>query len=493
MLTASLYLSKGYAQENQRYLAITLVNEGDQYKGLAEIKMAHDLGFNAVLLTVQWGSVHGQLAGVLLQENGTGYNLWQQYDDQIELAVSLGMKVGLNINVATGDSISQGESGSYGVTTGDGWPREERVLCVGMDDTEAVYQKYGGPMRPPGLHVQHVMTSLAAVSTKNRIETFTTEVIERYKYLQDTGNLLYVDLVWTRAQEGEFDFGTSKWDNGKPMNLETLNSFTDYSPPIVEDYQKWLTTEYGNEIALLNQRWKANYTQFDEVQPKRPKSGAIFSGPDGNHWYRYRTHLLKETNAVFKQTVARTDSTIRVISQHGSVYDRISFFRNTFSFDEIAANLDGIKINDALAYDHRFALDLIRSNLPNKFYVNEAEYAGPEVGIAPLIQLAEESFDHGANVVTFFAMDSTAFLANATALKDLANRYLAGEITKPEPKNTDYFQLSSMVNTNANSGGCYTTNRESYNEDCDAYRIWMNAYQKAGNKPVNIFIKSDLQ
>ncbi len=492
-LLGLLSIGSSQAQNSQRYLAISLVNEGDQYQGLADIQVARDLGFNAVLLTVQWGAIHGQLAGVLRRENGADYNLWLQYDDQIELAVSLGMKVGLNINVATGDSVSHGESGPYGVTTGDGWPNEERVLCVGLDGTEAVYQKYGGPMRPPGLHVQHVMTSLAAASTQARIENFTKQVIERYKYLQKADKLLYVDLVWTRAQEGEFDFGTSKWDYEKPMNLETFNSFTDYSRPIVEDYQKWLATAYGSDIALLNKKWGTKFEQFEDIQPKRPKSGAIFSGPDGNDWYRYRTNLLKETNALFKRAVAQEDSTIRVISQHGSVYDRISFFRNTFSFDEIAADLDGIKINDALAYDHRFALDLIRSNLPNKFYVNEAEYAGPEVGIAPLIQLAKESFDHGANVVTFFKMDSVAFVANASALKKLAKRCLADQVTKPNPQNTDTFTLSSMVNTNANSGGCYTTNRDNYNQDCDAYRIWMNAYKKAGNKSVNIFIENDLK
>jgi len=486
-------LTQSYAQKNQRYLALTLVNEGDQYKGLADIKKAQEVGLNAVLLTVQRGSIHGQLAGVLRQENGADYNLWQQYDDQINLAVSLGMRVGLNINVATGDSVSHGESGPYGVTTGDGWSPEERVLCVGLDGTEAVYQKYGGLMRPPALHVQHVMTSLAAASTKARIKRFTMEVINRYQYLQDAGKLLYVNLVWTRAQEGEFDFGTDKWADGKPLNLETFNSFTDYSPPIVADYRRWLATEYSNDVTLLNKKWETSYAQFEDIQPKSPKSGAIFSGPDGNDWYRYRTQLLKETNALFKRAVARVDSSVRVISQHGSVYDRISFFRNTFSFDEIAADLDGIKINDALVYDHRFALDLVRSNSPNKFYVNEAEYAGPTVGIAPLIQLAEESFDHGASAVAFFRLDSAAIVANASALKSLVKNYLKNPITKINAQNTDQFQLSSMIDTNANSGGCHTTNRDNYHEDCDAYRIWTEAYQKAGNKPVNIFIKNDLK
>lgn len=485
--------AKSYAQNNQRHLALSLVNEGDQYKGLVDIKMAQDVGFTSVLLTLNWAAIHGQLAGLLRQENGPDYNLWQQYDDQINLALSLGMQVGLNINVATGDSISQGESGPYGVTTGDGWSPQERVLCVGLDGTEAVYQKYGGLMRPPALHVQHVMTSLAAASTKTRIESFAGEVIRRYRHLQNAGRLLYVNLVWTRAQEGEFDFGTDKWADGKPMNLETFNSFTDYSPPIIVDYRRWLAEEYRNDITFLNQKWESNYAYFEDIQPKSPRSGAIFSGPDGHDWYRYRTQLLRETNALFKRAVARVDSSVRVISQHGSVYDRISFFRNTFCFDEIAAELDGIKINDALVYDHRFALDLVRSNLPNKFYVNEAEYAGPKVGIAPLIQLAEESFDHGASAVAFFRLDSAAIAANASALKNLVKNYLKNPVPEINAQNTDQFQLSSMINTNANSGGCHTTNRDHYHEDCDAYRIWAEAYRKAGNKPVNIFLKNDLK
>ncbi len=499
MLVATLLLAgawtvgKSQPQDDQRFLAISLVNEGDQYDGLEDVRKAHEVGFNAVLLTVHWGVIHGQLGGVLRRENGPDYNRWQQYDDQIKLATSLGMKIGLNINVATGDSVAQGESGAYGVTTGDGWTPEERVLCVGEDSTEAVYQKYGGPMRPPHLHVQHVMTSLAAASTKSRIQDFATEVVRRYKYLQKANNLLYVNLIWTRAQEGEFEWGTDKWDYGRPLHLDESRGFSDYSQPVVEDYRRWLAEEYENEIGLLNKKWRTKYAQFSEVQPKRPESGAVFSGPDGNDWYRYRTHLLREINALFKKAVSRVDSSVRVISQHGSVYDRLTFLRNTFAFNEIAADLDGIKINDALDYDHRFALDLIRSNLPGKFYVNEAEYAGPEVGIAPTIQLAEESFDHGANVVTFFRLDSAAMAANTSALKNLATYYLASPVAKLKPQNTDSFKLSSMMSTNANSGGCYTTNRDNYSEDCDAYRIWMNAYKEAGNQPVNIFLENDLR
>lgn len=484
-------ISSSQAQDNQRYLAITLINESDQYSGLTDIMEARKLGFNAVLITVKWGTLHGQLAGVLHQENGADYNLWKQYDDQVDLAISLGMKVGLNVDVAGADSVSHDESGPYGVTTGDGWTPEERVLCVGMDGTEAVYQKYGGPLRTR--HVQHVMTSLAAESTKTRIRNFATEVVRRYKYLQDAGKLLYVDLIWTRAQEGEFDWGTDKWDYGKPLHLDESRAFTDYSRPVVEGYRQWLTGEYENDIRLLNEIWKTNYSQYSDVQPKRPESGAVFSGPDGNDWYRYRTHLLKETNALFKRAVTRVDSNVRVISQHGSVYDRLSFLRNTFSFDEIAADLDGIKINDALDYDHRFALDLIRSNLPGKFYVNEAEHPGPGADLTSMIQQVEESFDHGANVVTFFQLDSAAIAADSTTLKDLTDRYLATQVTRPKPQNTDQFQLSSMINTNTNSGGCYTTNRDNYAEDCDAYKIWMNAYKKAGNKPVNIFMENDLK
>lgn len=486
-------MNKSQAQDTHRYLAISLVNESDRHDGLEDITNAHRLGFNAVLLTVQWGSIHGQLAGILKQENSPAYNLWKQYDDQIDLAKSLGMKVGININIATLDSLSQDESGRYGVDTGDGWPKEERVLCVGMDGTEAVYQKYGGLLRPPYLHVQHVMTSLAANSTKTRIATFTEEVIRRYGYLQDEGRLLYVDLVWTRAQEGEFEFGTDKWDYDKPMRLDVLESFTDYSQPIVLDYRVWLTNKYENNIGLLNKKWGTNYRQFSGIQPKNPQTGAVYSGPDGHDWYRYRTHLLKETNLLFKKSVGQVDSSIKVISHHGSVYDRISFLRNTFSFNEIAADLDGIKINDALAYDHRFALDLLRSNLPGKFYVNEAEYAGQEADLPAMIQQVEESFEHGANVVTFFNFNSSALSSTEPVFKKLITRYIGGQkVEKLTPTNADSFTLSSMVDTKMNAGGCHTINRSGSEGDCAAYRIWMNAYRKAGNKPVNIFIEDDL-
>ncbi len=262
----------------------------------------------------------------------------------------------------------------------------------------------------------------------------------------------------------------------------------------MEDYRAWLREKYLGDVGLLNKKWTSTYSQFDSIQPKNPRTGAIYSGPDGRDWYLYRTYLLKETNRIFKGAVARVDSTIKVISHHGSVYDRISFLRSTFSFNEIAADLDGIKINDALIYDHRFALDLVRSNLPGKsFYVNEAECVGPTTDPGSMFQQVRESFEHGANVVAFFNLNPAAFSENSAAFRTLITNYLDGqEVRRPTPTNTDAFTLSSMVDTNSNSGGCHTTNRGASESDCDAYRIWMNAYRKAGNKPVNIFIVNDL-
>lgn len=464
----------------QRYLGVSLVNENDDPE-LEIIQKAKDVGINAVLLSIQWGSIEGKLSRILKQENGESYNVWQQYDDQIAFAKSLGMKVAINISVGTGDDVTNSTTDRYGVDTGDGWLKEERILNVNYNGDEAVLQRYGGPIRP-NVNLQFVMTSLAAQSTQDRIVNFTNKVIQRYKYLQDSNDLLYVDLIFTRQGEGEFEVGTTKYDYNQQMDMDA--SLTDYSQPIVSGYRGWLTGKYGN-ISALNTAWGASYQSFDKVNPKRP-SNSTFVNPDGTDWFLYRTHLLKDANNLFKNTVKGINPNIKVISHHGSVYDRLSRSRGTLFFNEIARDLDGVKINDDVYYDSRFALDLLRTNLPGKLYVNEMAYLH---GIDNVIKQASESYTHGAHVVTIMFLDRLLTSADAVAsLKSFSSQWVTNkQVTTPVASNTDSFSLSGMILKD----GC-VTNRDNYSNDCDAYKTWRTAYDNSGNKPVNIFLNNDL-
>jgi hypothetical protein len=474
-----IFLSFNIAAQ-PRYFALSLVNENDN-PSLESIRQAKSVGCNAVALTVQWGTVHGKISRILKEENGNGYNLWKQYDDQIALALSLNMKIAINIAVSTGDDATNSTSDRYGIDTGDGWKKEERMVVANYDGEEAVFQKWGGAIRP-NVNLQFVMTSLVAQSTRDRISGFTGEVIHRYKHLQEEGNLLYVNLVYSRQGEGEFDMGSTKYHYENPLDM--AYALTDYSQPMVRAYRNWLIGKYG-EIKALNAAWGKNYSSFSSVSPKKP-SGSTFTEPDGTDWFLFRTQVLKETNILFKNAVKNINSNIKVITHHGSVYDKLARGRGTLPFDQIGADLDGIKINDDIYYDHRFALDLLRSNLPNKLYVNEAAYI---TDVYSTIRLAEESYTHGAQVVTLFYFENLMKDPGAVdALKNMTANWVKNkQVTKPSPSNGDSFTLSDLIRKD----GCYT-NRDDYSNDCDAYKNWRNAYNNAGSKPVNIYMKDDV-
>ncbi|WP_439558636.1 beta-galactosidase [Dyadobacter sp.] len=477
---SSLLVSSLTLSAQPRYFAVSLVNENDK-PSLDAIQQAKSVGCNAVAMTVQWGVIHGKISRILKDENGGGYNLWKQYDDQIAMALSLNMKVALNIAVSTGDDVTNSASDRYGIETGDGWRKDERMVVANYSNEEAVFQKWGGPIRP-NINLQFVMTSLVAQSTRNRITGFTNEVIQRYKYLQDAGNLLYVNLVYTRQGEGEFEMGSTKYHYEDPLDM--AYALTDYSAPMVQGYRSWLIGKYG-EISALNSAWGKSYNSFNEVNPKKP-SGSTFTQADGTDWFLYRTHVLKETNVLFKNTVKGIHSGIKVITHHGSVYDKLSRARGTLPFDEIGKDLDGIKINDDIYYDHRFALDLLRSNLPNRLYVNEAAYI---TDASSVVRLAEESYTHGAQIVTLFYLENAMKSPDAVnAIKNLTANWVKNkQVTSPQSSNNDSFTLSNLIS----SDGCYT-NRDSYSNDCDAYKNWRNAYGNAGNQPVNIYMKDDV-
>lgn len=466
----------------QRYLGLSMVNEGN-WNNLKLIEQAHAVGCNAVFLSIQWGAIDGYISRVMKQQYGEDYNVWQMYDDQIAKARSLGMKIGINVAVSTGDNVTHSYSDRYGINTGDGWLKEERILNVGYDGSEAVFQKYGGKIN--GVDVQFVMTSLAAQSTRNRIVDFTQKVLQRYGYLQDTNELLYMDLIYTRQGEAEFEAGTDKYHYEQPTNLRDNNSLSDYSQPMKNGYRAWLAAKY-EKIQSLNFVWGTNYDSFSEISPKRP-SGTMFTQPDGSDWYLYRTQVLKEVNNVFKNTVKAIDSRIKVIAHHGSAFDKLSLGRTTFAFNEIAAELDGIKINDDNNYDHRFAIDLLRSNLPGKLYINEAAF-NASFGISNFVSYATESYLHGAQMVSCMFFENLLSAGGGPAIQQLANTWVNQPVTTPTPSNQDSFTLSGIIQQN----GC-VTNRNSFSDDCDAYKTWMNARNAASGEPVNILINNDLQ
>ena len=505
VLVACLLSTRDAMSQTPRYFGMTLVNENEDEK-LADISSsAVDCGANALFLTVQWGFIEGKVARIIraenpgLSETAMQARLWRQYDNQIARALSHNMKIGLNIAVSTGDDASNEPSDRYGVTTNDGWLKEERMLAVSYDgQTEGVFQVAGGgALRPTGtpIYLQFVMTSLAAQSTKTRIADFTAKVMNRYKYLLDSNKLLYINLIFTRQGEGEYDGSSTKWEYNTDLGLGS-GALLDYSQPMVQGFRTWLLGKYGT-VGALSTAWGRTITDINTVTPKRPAGTftSAFQGKDGRDWFLYRTYVLMEANQIFKNSAKGVDSRVKVITHHGSMFDKVlSTRRGTFAFNEIGSGLDGIKFNDEVeggnsnGYDHRFSVDLARSNMSaGAIVVNEVGYKGSVPGFSKLVQ---ESFDHGASMVSVFKFEEV--LQNATAraqIKTLADNYVAGKnVTVINPPQTAYYTLSNMID----SDGCATSNRDAGSAGCDAYVNWNNARNAAGGAPVNIVIQNDL-
>jgi hypothetical protein len=119
------------------------------------------------------------------------------------------------------------------------------------------------------------------------------------------------------------------------------------------------------------------------------------------------------------------NSNIRVVHDFGSVFDGLSVMRGTLGFKNLICGADGIKVNDAYDYNHRFAMDLLKSNLPNKWIMNETGLDGSTENIKDLI---DQSFEHGAKLVSIVIGHPSIFANTALTSKfaEMANKWIIG-------------------------------------------------------------------
>ncbi|GAA4443342.1 hypothetical protein GCM10023091_31750 [Ravibacter arvi] len=181
------------------------------------------------------------------------------------------------------------------------------------------------------------------------------------------------------------------------------------------------------------------------------------------------------------------DNKIKVVSDYGSVFDFLTVQRGTFDFPTIEANSDGIKINTSNAQDHRFAMDLARSNMPGKLVMNELEFSGNDNAV---INQIKECFNYGADLVAFFKLAEYLQAHSVSELQTIANDFINGSngnVPVITPTQNATFTLSSMVD----NGGCNTTDRDLTASDCDAYQNWRSAHNIA-NGPVQLTMINDI-
>ncbi len=429
--------------EKKRYLALMLLNLSRQRGSEPDlIKMAHDVGLNAVYLTIPWNYVY--------YNSPTETPNWANYDEQIKIATGLGMKIAIRIHLGRSASRIQG-FWDLNDAPRDG---KNQPLISGYGDTSFRFNHEPSFAKGSG---------------------FVKEVVERYKYLQKDNNLLFVTVTNTTEQEGGYNTNAI-YDN------KQSSAVFDYSEEILKGFRAWLQTNY-KKIERLNYLWGTNYKSFNDANapytPWEPLES--FRGRYGKDWYIYRHNHLKEYVNRMIDVVKSVDPNIKYVADYGSVFDQFSAARGTLAFKDLNKRADGLKINDATgASDHRLSADIIKSEAPANFIIaNEVFYTSELENFVHTKQVNEQ-FENGVELISILISTISSMQRAEPFLKESVARWANVPLKPMVYSDTLGYRLSSAVEKNG------------------ATRVIQDAYSKIAYadpskpKPVYIHLEEDL-
>ncbi|WP_221389771.1 putative Ig domain-containing protein [Dyadobacter sp. NIV53] len=426
----------------QRYLALMSLNlTVEKGSELDLIKLAKQNGLNSVYLTIPWDKVY--------INSPTETPNWPRFDEQIQLATSLGMKVAIRIHLGRAASRINGF-----------WePSDSQFSNTNVPALGGYLDTYFGFDNRPIV---------------NRAAAFVKEVTERYKYLQTAKNLLFISVTNTPTQEGEYPVGLIA--DGKDQS-----AIYDYSPRMVKGFQAWLKANY-KKIERLNFLWGTNYKTFDEA-PAPATNWDVFQSfrqRYGKDWYIYRHLMFKQYLNQMISTVKSVDPTIKFVSDHGSVFDGLSALRGTLAYKDLNENADGIKVNNGLAYDHRWAVDILRSDAPASFIAANEVFPDASLDNATHLKQINENFENGANVISVVISTTGQMQQAQTFLQQASANWLNKPIVPIQYADEVSYKLSAAVEKSGATNVIYSE--------------WARrAYADPANpKPVRIKLDEDL-
>lgn len=393
------------ADETKRYFSLMLLNLPVERGIDADlIPMAHSYGMNSVYLTIPWDKV--------VRGTPTGPRTWEKYDEQIQLALSLGMKVALRIHLSRGVSMISGFWDSAN-TQVDALGRPQ---VAGYGDT---------------------FFSFGHQASVDRAADFVKEVVNRYKYLQDQGNLLFVSVTTTTEQEG-----------GYSTLYYNEHTVYDYSGIAISGFRTWLSTKY-KKIARLNRLWGGTtFKSFEEAAPPFNYDPSLtFAGRRGKDWYIYRHLMLKGFVDKMISAVKSVDPGIKYLGDFGSVFDDLSRLRGTLGFKDLATNMDGIKVNDSNYGNHRWPVDILKSDgASGKFVANEV-FQKSDIPNSEYTKHIDENFEHGANMVAFLISTKETMEAAQPAIRAASQRWSNTTLTPITYQDTVKYRLSQTLDS----------------------------------------------
>ncbi|WP_421830662.1 beta-galactosidase [Larkinella sp.] len=426
----------------QRYLGVTIFNfENDPRVDDERIEHSAAAGCNAVEITINWDRVYPTRQSVAN---------WKVVDSHVQTALRLGLKIALRIHVG----------------------REIKFLGDFWETNETMQAADGSRSTGSGI----TQFSYAHQPTIERAKDFVKETTRRYLYLQQQNKLLFFSVVASPALESEYSPVLDKADGAK-----VVIAF-DYSDPMKGAFRQWLQEKFT--LSELNKRWNTGFGDWNAVTPPGNTTsdprGIFSANRRGLDWYVFRHRLLERFLNDITSTIKGVDGSIRVVNQHGAVWDRLSGLRGTYAFKSLNQNSDGLKFNDGPTYNHRFSMDLVRSNLkPGAFMINAVDgMFWQTVSIGTYYDQVKECFDHGASMLTLANFGGKDARATLTQLVDrVVNAGLLNPpVTQVQTGGSISYKLSEILRDT------YTpiTNR------------WTDQYTKSGKKPVQVTLIEDL-
>ncbi len=361
---------------SQRYVALMLLNlsqSGEEESKL--IKEAHTYGMNSVYLTIHWDTVY--------PDSSTGAPNWSKYDAQIALAINQGMSVAIRVHV----SRSKHRLNGFWSWANDGLKDHLGISHMGAYQASTFRYNY-----MPAVH---------------KAAGFVHELVSRYKWVHNQGKLLFVSVTNTPEQEAGYPYENFEPDTDHPLIYHTNFDCSDQS---MNEFKAWLTQRYG-KIHRLNAAWGTNYSSFSEAHPRIAfwEPMETYQSRSGKDWYRYSHENLKRYTEVLIDAVKSVNPGIRYISDYGSVHNRICNVRGTVLFGDLNTKGDGVKVNDASQFDHRFTMDVVRGGLPSGAFVANEVFLREDTPFEDIQRQIDGNFGHGAHMVAFVTSTLSSF------------------------------------------------------------------------------------
>lgn len=409
--------ASGVEPITQRHLVFGVYNFGsitapDDFR--ARVDEAASLGFTAVRVHVPWSAA-------VSTEGDIDFS---PFDDQIDYVVnSKNLRCALNI-----DHLRQFADGS------------DAILPASDVMIDAEGRTYLRPFGPVTLS----QFSLASASAVQEAAEFTYTVVNRYHDMIGDA-ILYVSPALSGYAELEY------WPNNFDTGTQAfVNTTFDYSQIAVHGFRHWLEDQYRT-IGDLNDEWNTSFASFADVTPQPASFDSTtgtynFSGQSGISWYLFRHAKLKDMYDAFATAIHSVRPRPAFLPQVGSTYDALSPSRGTILFPELAEHTDAWEVDDAPTYDHPLSMDLLRGSLPPSFWLAN-ETGNPADPADQIIQLAAQSYEHGAAVISVSNYDLPSLQSSGQVFQQIADQYLGEPVSNPPRSGSMSISAQAVLDT----------------------------------------------